>query len=194
MGVSVLIAVPHDFLRAGLRTLFEKDAQVDNICEIATSANLANSLGIQAPDMVIIHQSFVADITILPAGRFVIIAPEPDKDIFLASLAHGGRGYILESTSSNVLLVSLLLDRGPFFLDSALLSWLADCISGRDTVPDGHVSPVDSEQLTRRELEVFHLIQNGLSNQAIADQLCISRKTAKKHRENITRKLGKNLY
>lgn len=62
MGISVLIAVPHDILRAGLRTLFEKDAQVDNICEIATSANLANSLGIQAPEMVIIHQSFVADL------------------------------------------------------------------------------------------------------------------------------------
>lgn len=45
-------------------------------------------------------------------------------------------------------------------------------------------------RLSRRELQVVHLVANGLANKSIAQELQISVKTIEKHRANAARKLG----
>jgi LuxR family transcriptional regulator, maltose regulon positive regulatory protein len=56
------------------------------------------------------------------------------------------------------------------------------------------LSPVLTEPLhrvlTRRELEVFRLVSEGLSNAEIAERLVVSHSTAKVHVHNIIKKLG----
>jgi DNA-binding NarL/FixJ family response regulator len=47
----------------------------------------------------------------------------------------------------------------------------------------------DAEQLTTREVEVLHLLAEGLSNRAIANRLVISEKTVIRHVSNIFLKL-----
>jgi DNA-binding NarL/FixJ family response regulator len=49
--------------------------------------------------------------------------------------------------------------------------------------------PRDTAGLTARELEVLRLISNGLSNQAIAERLCISEHTVHRHVANTLTKL-----
>ena len=46
--------------------------------------------------------------------------------------------------------------------------------------------------LTKRELEICHLIKNGLSSKEIADMLYISERTAENHRTSIRKKLDLN--
>lgn len=48
------------------------------------------------------------------------------------------------------------------------------------------------EQLSDRELEVLHLIAEGLTNQEVATRLFLSRHTVKVHSRNIYSKLGVN--
>jgi len=48
----------------------------------------------------------------------------------------------------------------------------------------------DMVSLTRRELDVLHLLADGKSNQEIADELVLSLNTVKKHVANILDKLG----
>jgi DNA-binding NarL/FixJ family response regulator len=45
-------------------------------------------------------------------------------------------------------------------------------------------------QLTSREGEVLHLIEQGLTNQEIADRLCISRETVRWHLRSLHAKIG----
>lgn len=51
-------------------------------------------------------------------------------------------------------------------------------------------APGEEVPLTRRELEVAHLIGCGLSNREMAQQLRISQRTVESHVENVLRKLG----
>jgi len=63
-----------------------------------------------------------------------------------------------------------------------------------DRSPTPPLPPVSGEQLieplSRRELEILHLIGAGCSNQEIADRLVITLHTVKKHSSNIFTKLG----
>jgi DNA-binding NarL/FixJ family response regulator len=48
----------------------------------------------------------------------------------------------------------------------------------------------DDEELSSRELEILAMVCRGLSNQEIADELYISKRTVDKHRANILEKTG----
>lgn len=46
------------------------------------------------------------------------------------------------------------------------------------------------EQLTKREIELLHLVADGLTNEEIAEQLMLSARTVERHLSNVYRKLG----
>ena len=63
-----------------------------------------------------------------------------------------------------------------------------------DAAPDDKLSFADElfdlRQLTPREREVARLAYSGLTNPEIADKLCISQYTVKRHMHSIFEKLG----
>ena len=73
--------------------------------------------------------------------------------------------------------------------------YLTRLIHAIDPQPDDASPPPNPNQLlieplSNRELEVLGLLANGLSNQAIADDLVIALSTVKKHVNNIFGKLN----
>jgi DNA-binding NarL/FixJ family response regulator len=76
---------------------------------------------------------------------------------------------------------------------------LVDSLVNDDTTPDGgrwmsivpsSTARIGEIALTRREVEVLHLMAMGKSNRDIADSLYISIPTVKRHVTNILGKLG----
>ena len=60
----------------------------------------------------------------------------------------------------------------------------------RESPAQREVSASEVDPLTRREMEVLHLLARGLTDREIAEALCISERTVHKHVENIRAKLG----
>ena len=89
--------------------------------------------------------------------------------------------------------VALRLGAEPLRREVELLARQARLELGDEatTAPDGaETSPTAGLGFTAREDEVLRLVAGGWSNQQIADQLFISRKTASVHVSNILGKLG----
>src|SRR2546421_6296565 len=103
MGLHVLIAEPRGILRMGLRTIFADNPLVEQVYEATTSEELQKHLTSYFLDLVIIHQSLITDIKILPRGHFVLLASVPDRNMFLAALDYGACGYLLENTPADLM-------------------------------------------------------------------------------------------
>ncbi len=84
MKLSVLIAEPSDILRIGLRTILAADEHVTTLLEASSTEALQKYLRNGSIDLVIVNQSLVSDITILPANHFVLLTSEFDIATFLS--------------------------------------------------------------------------------------------------------------
>lgn len=74
-----------------------------------------------------------------------------------------------------------------------LMSLLQEFKSAGDYLGHSLIHPsISSDPLSDREIEVLKLLERGLSNQQIAEELFISTNTVKAHLKNIYGKLGVN--
>ena len=184
----VLIVESHETYRKGLQAVFAEALNIAQVHEAATSKELKSQLESQTFDLIVISQELITDITILPAGDFVVLASVPDLTHFFAACTHGARAYLLKDASSSLLLQTLYLAQGAFLTDPAVAAWLVEYFT-RHTF-----FSISDELLTPREREIFHLLWSGLSKYDIARQLHLSASTIKVHTSNIYEKLGLNRY
>lgn len=184
MEQHILIAESRDISRMGLKIMFAQDPNVASVNEVKTSEELQKELFFSSPDVIVIHQSLITDSLRLPRNHFVILATDPDEKMLFAAYTNGARGYLLESSTIELLRITLSLTENMFLLDPTLTPWLLKCIN-KDILPTNA-----EEVLTARENEVFHLLYSGLSNQAIGEKLCISQGTVKTHIAKIFHKLN----
>ncbi len=184
----VLIVESHETYRKGLQAVFAEELNIAQVHEAATSKELKSQLEFQTFDLIVISQELITDITILPAGDFVVLAGVPDLTHFFAACTHGARAYLLKDASSSLLLQTLYLAQGAFLTDPAVAAWLVEYFT-RHTF-----FSISDELLTPREREIFHLLWSGFSKNDIARQLHLSASTIKVHTSNIYEKLGLNRY
>jgi len=183
MGMHLLLADSRHIYRSGLRTVFARDSIVSTITEVTNSEDLENKLLSASFDFVIVHQSLITIISLLPKGRFAILASEPNKEMLLAAHNHNMRGYFLENPAEDVLCRVLHLSAGECSLDPAITPWLLGYLAD---------SPFLSQtiaMLTPREQEIYALSGSGLTQAEIAHKLSIAKSTVKRHLANITSKL-----
>jgi pimeloyl-ACP methyl ester carboxylesterase/DNA-binding CsgD family transcriptional regulator len=105
------------------------------------------------------------------------------------------QGRLIASTIPTAQFVALESDNSfPLATEPAWLLWLEEV--SRFLAADGFsTSPRTSrtelvEELTEREIELLHLVAEGLTNDEIAARLTLSARTVERHLSNIYRKLG----
>jgi DNA-binding NarL/FixJ family response regulator len=197
-AIRVLIAHGDRLARAGLRAVLEAEPDVtvagsaaDGAQAVALAAELRPDvlvidISVPCMDAVEVTQRILADPDTPPVPVLVLGGSEHDEEIF-SSLRAGASGFLARDAEPAQLMQGIrAVAAGEAALSPSGVRRVIDELTAQ---PDPRLGgPEQLEELTAREREVMALVAGGLSNDEIAEQLVVSRATAKTH---VSRAMGK---
>jgi len=141
-----------------------------------------------------------------PDTKVIMFTSHDTDDSVFAALSAGADGYCLKSLTAEQLLkaVSSVMD-GAAWLDPGIARKVLKAASHGAGAVNQVDKPLEKSEskdakdggsaanpfaLSQREMEVLQLLVEGLSNQEIADKLCLGTETIKTHMRHIMRKLS----
>jgi DNA-binding NarL/FixJ family response regulator len=192
--IRVLLVDDHAVVRRGLHGFFELLDDIEVVGEADNGWQAIDATRALKPDVVLMDllmpelDGIAATTAIkaeLPEVEVVALTSFVEEARVTAALEAGASGFILKDADADDVAAAIRAAyRGEVHLDPAVASLLARRVRERATTAD------PPETLTEREREVLALVAHGLSNQAIADRLAITERTARTHVSNILGKLG----
>jgi len=196
MSIRILLADDHKITRQGLRSLLEKQQDIEVVAEAENGRNAVRLAAELAPDVVIMDIT-MPDLNGVEATR-QIISESPDIKIIALSM-HSDSLFVtemLKSGAAGYLLKDCAFEELTRAIRSVIdnKTYLSPSISGIVIEDYLHrLSKTDfsgSDVLTDREREVLQLMAEGNSTKKIALKLHISVKTVETHRRQIMKKLN----
>ena len=120
-----------------------------------------------------------------PDLKIIVLSMHGDEEYYFRMVELGAKGFLLKSSEIEEVASAIeAVAKGGSWFSQELLQGLVGTLK---TTPR---SDEPEDGLSARELEVLPLICKGMSNQEIADELFISKRTVDKHRANILSKTG----
>ncbi len=194
--IGLLLVDDHVAIRAGLRMLFQAEPDIEIVGEASSGEEALRAIQTAQPDVVLMDVAMSGMGGIEATRRIKEARPDTavlaltmheDEQHFFEMLNAGASGYVPKRAAPDDLVSAIrAVSRGEVFLYPTLARVLV-----REYLHKaGGEQAETAQQLTAREIEVLTCIAEGYTNREIAEMLCISVKTADRHRENILRKLN----
>ncbi|KUN88109.1 response regulator [Streptomyces griseoruber] len=193
--IRVFVVDDHAVVRRGIASFLEFTDDIILVGEAVDGQEALERLGGmhvrgELPDVVLLDlqmprldgiQTAEAIAQRYPHVRTVILTSFSEIERVHAALARGVSGYVLKDASSDELENAIRASqRNEVFLDTAVTRQVTQRL----------VTPAHGlAALSARERDVLVLVAKGLSNQAIADRLQISERTARTHVSKLLTKL-----
>ena len=189
--ITVFLVDDHTMMREGTRRLLEEDSSLKVIGEAQDGKAAIELCQEIHPDVVVLDIS-MKGMHGFGVASALLSAPQPPAILVLtaydqvayvrAMLKLGAKGYWLKSArGSDIRQAVHDVAAGQQSFAPEIRRMLED---------DKDLIPVFVEPLTTRELEVLHLIVQGVRNGEIAQRLFISIKTVETHLTSLYGKLG----
>jgi len=187
--VTVLLADDHDMVRAGIRSVLSRQADVKIVAEADNGPAAVEAAARTKPDVAIVDITMpglsgvaVAEkILSMKVGTKVIALSMHSEPQFVSSmLAAGASAYLLKNTAARELVHAL---RAVLKGERYLSAKAAAAAQSSDLTPGTAV-------LSDREREVLRLLAEGKSSKEIADVLSLSPRTVEQYRVQIMDKLN----
>jgi len=188
--IRLLIADDHQFLLDGFGAIVET---LDDMEIVGQASN--------GQQVLTLLESHEVDIALLDINMPILNGVEtckkiqksyPDTNVIALSMhkkqsfvkrmiQYGASGYILKDDPSKHIIdgIRIVAEGGTYFSPRVM-----DMAMSFTKVSKNALS-----QITEREIEVLHLISNGLTNQEIADKLHLSPHTTESHRRHLLTKM-----
>ncbi len=206
----VLIADDHMLVRDGYRLMLDREEDLEVVGEAANGREAVELCRRLHPELVLMDVRMpemdgleaTREIKVeSPTTSVLVVTTYDNPDYLFEAVEAGAAGYVLKDAPKSELLDAVRRTLGgesPLNQELAmqLISrFTREASKPRESAPP-HAGPQRRgagapalEALTPRELEVLGLLAQGKSNPQIAQELVISRLTAKTHVERIIRKL-----
>lgn len=208
--IRILLADDHPIVREGLRAVLETqpDFEVVGTPEQAASGDEALHLALELqPDILLLdlEMPVMDGVETIRRLRQQTASRTPDRrnhprvivftafdndERIIAALAAGANGYLLKGAPREDIFHAIRVTmQGGSLLQPVVASKLLRHMERGEGFRAALEQPI-YEALTERELEVLHLLAQGMPNKEIAAHLVISERTAKFHVSSIMGKLG----
>ena len=194
--IKILIADDHAVVREGTRRILDQEPDLNIVAEAGDGEEAVRLAGTFKPDVAIIDIAMpkvdgieaTRQIKALYPTVAVLILSAYDDDQFVFSLLEAGAaGYLLKSIRGRELVDAVRAVHGG---ESVLHPAIARKVLNRFVPAPGKPRRQEpSEVLSARETDVLKLAAKGLSNQEVADELCLSVRTVQAHLGHIFNKL-----
>lgn len=197
--IKVLLAEDHNIVRNGIRSLLDKQPDINVIGE-ATDGLEALQLLEQGliPDLVLtdINMPNLNGMALieelrkkLPNIKVLILSMLDHENYVLQAVKIGAAGFLLKNVGEEEMLFAIRhVMAGNFYVCSELTTKL---IAKLTSLPQPNNKEIKvAIDLSRREIEILLLIAEGLTNNEIAEKLFTSRRTVEGHRQNLLEKTG----
>ncbi len=191
----ILLADDHAVVRSGLRLVLEGEPDMRVVAEVADGAEAVRVALEAHVDLAILDVAMprmtglqaAAELTRrAPRTRILMLSMHDNEQYLFEALKAGASGYVLKTAADRDLVAAVRAAmRGESFLYPAAISALVRDYLERASA--GEETPEDP--LTPRELQVLKLIAEAHTNDQIAAELGIARRTVERHRANILGKL-----
>lgn len=202
--IRVVLADDHVFVRDGIKSLLENEANIEVVGEAIDGADALEVVAASKPDLLIvdIRMPNLTGIEVVEKLRsdnnnvkIIMLSMHESEEYVLKSIKAGADGYLLKGSSKEEFLKALhtVAAGGKYFsgdISSILISQLTS--SSVSLEPKQNLG--EEMMITKREKEILTLLLSGKGNKEIAEALEISKRTAEVHRFNLMKKLKvKNL-
>jgi len=193
--MRILIADDHGIVREGLRSMIEKEPDMEVVGEAKDGLETVALAKQLAPDVIIMDISMPnlngieATRLILsenPKIKVIVLSIHVEKHIVKEILSAGAAGYVLKTYLFEELSRALrsVLTNGYY-----LSPKVTNIVVGEYLDDSPSVRVRDGVNLTGREREVLQLIAEGRTSKQIALMLHISPKTIETHRRKLLEKI-----
>lgn len=190
--VKITLVDDHTLFRNGLKTLLNSNKEFNVVSEATNGKEFIDNLSDELPDIVLMDINMpvmdgieATEIAFSkhPDIKIIALSMFGEEEYYYKMINAGVKGFILKNSEINEVVEAIkqVMSGNSYFSQELLYNVIKNFKS--------HKEPENEEaQLSKRELQVLEEICKGLSNQEIADNLFISKRTVDKHRANLLSK------
>ncbi|HEY6951227.1 MAG TPA: response regulator transcription factor [Bacteroidota bacterium] len=193
--VTVIIADDHPMFRAGVRQSLENDPDIKLLGDAENGEQAFEKIQKLKPRVAILDVQMPVMTGLEVARRVeklnlsthvILLTMLDDRKFFLEAIDAGIKGYVLKDSAVSELkkAINAVCDDRHYISPS-----LAGLLVARKGPSP---APAQLRDLTPTEMRVLKLIAALKSNQEIADEMFISKRTVENHRVNMAKKLDLN--
>lgn len=194
MPIRLVLADDHPLVLDGLAQLFalEKDCQV--VARARNGAEALEAVRTHTPDIVVLdlRMPVMDGLEVIrqmkrdaSSTKVVVLTGVEGTEVFDA-IELGVRGVVLKEMAPQLLLHAVReVAGGGTWVERGAAAHAVDRMVQRKAATDSV-----AQALTAREVEIAHLVAQGLRNKEVAEKFAIAEGTVKLHLHNIYEKLG----